>query len=195
MKHIKGNSYDVVRLIINQLGISIFALVLYIAMASVGENNPSLHTGLKIASSVFSMFFYWMLIYAVMWEIGAKDRIKIDTGKAVDFKPKGLVMGLLANLGCVALSLVAIGFKVAYLVFGVDGFNTVVLISTVIIRFVSAMYIGLVSGICLPLTNSDYNDLSQAILYFVLYVLTILVCHLAYTLGKNNFKFFVNKAK
>ena len=86
MKHIKGNSYDVVRLIINQLGISIFALVLYIAMASVGENNPSLHTGLKIASSVFSVFFYWMLIYAVMWEIGAKDRIKIDTGKAVDFK-------------------------------------------------------------------------------------------------------------
>lgn len=195
VKHIKGNSYDVVRLIINQLGISIFALVLYIAMATVGENNPSLHAGLKIVSSVFSIFFYWMLIYAVVWEIGAKDRIKIDTGKAVDFKPKGFVMGVLANLGCVILSLVAIGFKAAYLIFGIDGFNTVVLISTVIIRFVSAMYIGLVSGICSPITNADYNDLFQAISYFALFALTILVCHIAYTLGKNNFKFFGNKAK
>ena len=42
MKRIKDNSYDIVVLIINQIGISIFALVLYTSMGFIGESSKEL---------------------------------------------------------------------------------------------------------------------------------------------------------
>ena len=193
VKRLKDNSYDIARLIINQIGIAIFAIVLYVAMATVGENSRELYDMLKVASSVASTLFYWALIYTVMWEIGAKDRIKIDSGKAEDFKSKGFLIALLANLPNIILSSLAIIFKAVYMIFGIEAFNTAMLLVSTFMRFIASMYIGIISGICNPIEPSNLEDLAQSIGYLIMPLLTVLVCHLAYTLGKNNFKFFATK--
>ena len=90
MKIFKENSYDIVRLYVNQLGIMIFTMLLVFA----GGQN----TTLGIIISLFSTVFYLVLIYYVVWEIGAKDKIRIEGGKAEPCKYKGLVMGLWANV-------------------------------------------------------------------------------------------------
>ena len=96
MKIFKENSYDIVRLYINQLGIMIFSMLLYTAVGSF--ENESLSTSLSVFVSIFSTCFYLALIYYMMWEIGAKDKIRIDGGRMVPCKLKGLLMGTFANL-------------------------------------------------------------------------------------------------
>ena len=81
MKIFKENSYDIVRLYINQLGIMIFSMLLYTAVGSF--ENESLSTSLSVFVSIFSTCFYLALIYYMMWEIGAKDKIRIDGGRMV----------------------------------------------------------------------------------------------------------------
>ena len=76
MKIFKENSYDIIRLYVNQLGIMIFSMLLYSAVGSF--ENESLSSGLSVFVSIFSVCFYLALIYYSMWEIGAKDKIRID---------------------------------------------------------------------------------------------------------------------
>ena len=96
MRFIKNNSYDIIKLYINQIGIAIFSLVLYTAIGMI--DSETLPMPLKIGVSVFAILFYFVLIYTVMWEIGAKDKIRVDSGKEACFMSKGFLMGLFANL-------------------------------------------------------------------------------------------------
>ena len=79
MKIFKENSYDVVKLYVNQLGIMIFSMLLYTAVGAF--ENEKLSLALSIFVSVFSICFYLVLIYYAIWEIGAKDKIRIDGGR------------------------------------------------------------------------------------------------------------------
>ena len=54
MKFFKDNSYDIVRLYINNLGISIFALMLYFAAGNIAKESAS---GFKLVISIFSIGF------------------------------------------------------------------------------------------------------------------------------------------
>ena len=87
MKLFKENSYDIVRLYVNQLGIMIFSLLLYTAVGSF--SNETLSFWLSVFVSVFSVAFYLVLVYYVVWEIGAKDKIRIDGGRMEKFNNKG----------------------------------------------------------------------------------------------------------
>ena len=67
MRFFKENSYDIVRLYINQIGISIFSMVLYTAVGTIELSSKLLDVGL----SVFLLGFYFTLIYTASWEYGA----------------------------------------------------------------------------------------------------------------------------
>ena len=194
MKHLKGNSYDVVKLVIDQLGISIFALVLYISMNIVGENNEQLGFVLNILASVFSILFYWALLYSIMWEMGAKDCIRIESGKTEKFAPKGALLALFANLVNLLLAGLAVVFEIVRLCFGTDALNGITTIFFVIIRFTSAMFLRSVNAICLPF-GGDGVYIAEGAVYMLFFIMTIGVCQLAYSLGMNNFKIFGSKAK
>lgn len=194
MKHIKDNSYDIVRLVIDQVGISIFALVLYISMNIAGSNNQELGFSLNLIASVFSILFYWALIYTVLWEIGAKDRIRIDSGKAGKFTLKGALLASVANIVNLFLAIFVIVFESIHVFAGTEAFNGVITVLIVVIRFTSAMFLRSVNAICLPF-DEPYVLLAQSAGYLVFFILTIGVCQLAYTLGMNNFKFLGNKQK
>ena len=184
MKTFKENSYDIVRLYINQLGIMIFSMLLYTAVGSFSDEKLSKISSIVV--SVFSVCFYLVLVYYVLWEIGAKDKIRIDGGKMVPTPKKGLIMGLFANIPNFALGLLTVLFLVLFMITKNDGLYAAFLILNTITRFHSSMYLGVISII--PGRTSgdavDYNEfLIESILFTVLPIISPLVTHLAYTLG------------
>ena len=194
MKLIKENSYDIVRLVINQVGISIFALVLYTSLGFVGENSEELAFGLRAVFSVFSIVFYWALLYTSTWEMGAKDKIRIDGGKLEDVKSKGMILSIVANLPNIILAVFAIAFCGVYVFTEAEAFNTAFLLVNLIMRLFAAMYIGVASFVCEPLISSyGYYYFTQSLIFLVLPLLTVAVCHIGYTFGKRNFKIFGKK--
>ena len=169
MKLIKENSYDIVKLIINQIGISIFSLVLYTSLGFVGENSAELAFGLRTVFSVFSIIFYWALLYTATWEMGAKDKIRIDGGKLKDVKGKGAILGFVANLPNIILAVLAILSRGFYILTGAEVSNTAFLLINLVLRLFAAMYIGIASFACESLA-ADYGlfYLTQSLFFLVL---------------------------
>lgn len=198
MKIFKENSYDIVRLYINQLGIMIFSMLLYTAVGSF--DSAKLSSAMSIFVSVFSICFYLVLIYYVMWEIGAKDKIRIDGGKAEPCKCKGLVMGLFANVPNLILGLFTLIFLSIFLGTGNSIINSVFLIFNLITRFHASMYLGVITAAVpngLSAGSIDYVEmLIETVMFTVLPFISVAVTHLAYTLGtkeKKLFSFLTNK--
>ena len=192
MKLLKENSYDIVRLYINQLGIMIFSMLLYTAVGSF--NNPKLSSALSIFVSVFSVVFYLILIYYVVWEIGAKDKIRIDGGRMERFKNKGLFLGLVANIPNFLLGFLTTLFLIIYLISHNDGVYAAFLIANTITRFHASMYLGFITGVVPGATvaeNIDYSEfLIESVLFTVIPIISPLITHLAYRLGEQDKKIF-----
>ena len=196
MKIFKENSYDIVRLYVNQLGIMIFSMLLNISVGVL--KNESLASTLSVIVSVFSIGFYLTLIYYVIWEIGAKDKIRVDGGRAEPCKSKGLVMSLFANVPNLVLGLLTIISLSIFMVGGNEVVYSVFLIVNLLMRWHASMFLGVI-GVIAPLGESvgtDINYIVQAILFTVLPLISVLVTHLGYTLGfkeKKLFSFLTNK--
>ena len=192
MKIFKENSYDIMRLYINQLGIMIFSTLLYTAVGSI--ENEKLSSGLSIFVSIFSVCFYLALIYYVMWEIGAKDKIRIDGGKMESCKPKGLIMGLFANVPNLFLGLGTIISLSVFFVTEGNGANICFVIFNLLMRFNASMFLGVINAIfpagALTITDltSYSNYLPSAIMFTLLPLISVIVTHLAYYLGSNEKK-------
>jgi hypothetical protein len=198
MKIFKENSYDIVRLYVNQLGIMIFSMLLYTAVGSF--ENARLSTALSIFVSIFSLCFYLVLIYYVVWEIGAKDKIRIEGGRAEPCKFKGLVMGLFANVPNFVLGILTLLFLSIFLISGNNVVSSVFLIFNLITRFHASMYLGIISAIVPTGLSSgpvDYIEmLVETLLFVVLPLISVGVTHLAYYLGSKEKKlisFITNK--
>lgn len=190
MKLFKENSYDIVRLYINQLGIMIFSMLLYTAVGSF--DNASLSSALSVFVSVFSIIFYLVLIYYAVWEIGAKDKIRIDGGRAERFKNKGIYMGLIANIPNFVLGLLTTLFLIIYMSTQNDGVYAGFLIFNTIARFHASMYLGFITAIVPGATLAENIDLTEflieSILFTVVPIISPLVTHLAYRLGEQDRK-------
>ena len=84
-------SYDSVRLLLNQVAISMFGFAL--AMSSLKTESDTL----LLWSSVASIVFYLALTYGTAWKMGSNDRLSIEYGK-IPFSPlRGLMVSLVAN--------------------------------------------------------------------------------------------------
>ena len=192
MKIFKENSYDIVKLYVNQLGIMIFSMLLYTSVGSF--ENESLSTKLSIFVSVFSTCFYLVLVYYAMWEIGAKDKIRIDGGRMEPCKNKGLVMGLFANVPNFVLGVFSVLFLVIFLISGNDGIYAAFLVFNTIMRFHDSMLLGVITALVPGATSTgavDYTEfLIEAILFTVLPLISAAVTQLAYTLGTREKKIF-----
>ena len=191
MKFLKENSYDVVRLFINQVGITIFALVLYTAVGFV--EDAQLSRSIKVALSLFATLFYFVLIYTVSWEYGAKDKVRIDTGKLKDDRFKGVKYGLFANLINIILALVSVITLGSYMISGSDGMFTVFGIVNMFMRFIMAMYIGMLQGVFAAWNSTETQNLyflGQSIGYIVFPFIAAGVVVFGYGMGKRNKRIF-----
>ena len=187
MKFFKENSYDIVRLFINQMGITIFALVLYTAIGFI--DDATLNLRVKVVLSVFAILFYFALLYTATWDFGAKDKIRIDSGKYSATKLKGLFMSLIAGIPTFVLAGVCIVTMLIHISGGSEGAYSVFAVFNLLLRFISSMFLGLLQGVFSALSyDVNLKFLFESVGYFVMPLISALVCHLGYTLGRRDFK-------
>ncbi len=191
MTYVKKNFHDILKLYINQIGITIFALMLYTACGFTDEYP--LFGQLRTIVSVFSILFFFVLLYYVMWEEGAKDKIRVDGGRLDPCPYRGLFNGLLANIPNLVLGIFTLLFSVLSLN-GIAWAEAPFSILFLITMSHSAMYMGLIQTSVygfspLDAEPTDYGKyLIMSILFLVIPLLSALVTHIAYTLGSKEIK-------
>jgi hypothetical protein len=171
----KRYSYSIVKLFVNQFAISIFGLVLALACGKA-ENNT-----LMYVTSIGAIIFYLFLLYAAIWEIGAKDKISVDGGRLPRNYLNGLYMGLMANIPNFILAiLVSIGLLFA------DGsvISKIGGISSSISIFIQGMYSGILA---MDVGGAPLN--SYFFVYFLIPLPAVLICALSYFFGIKNYHF------
>ncbi len=189
MRFLKEHSYDILRLYINQIGITIFSLVLY---TSVGALDKSLSLKLQIAISVFAMLFFFALLYTVAWDWGANDKIRIDAGRMKKSTFKGAFMALIANAINFILAGVCVISMILYLN-GSEGALNVSQIFNLLLRVTNAMYLGVIKGIFIAFKDAEIYNLVQSIAFLVAPILAIAATHIGYIFGLKNIRIFPTK--
>lgn len=187
MKLLKQNSYEIIKLFINQVGITIFSLVLYTGLSFSADKS----TGLKITVllSVFATLFYLVLLYFAGWEFGAKDKIRIESGKYKAVPFKGALLSLWANILNFALAIFSVIFFSVSMAGGSDWFDTVARIFNMVLRFIASMYHGMVQGIISSMpVGESFTYFIEAICFALLPLLAVAATQLGYSLGVRNIK-------
>ena len=206
MRFIKENFHDIVKLFINQLGVTIFSFFLYTAVGMIKDD--SLKSGVNIAVSIISILFFCFLLYTVAWDWGAKDKIRIDGGRLQEFKYKGALLSLCANV--INFIIAAIAFLTilifmlseptnwlfdASLQITIDKVSSnwilgVHSVFNVLMRFISSLYNGLLRGIFSGMNNAFLVSLYESIGFFFLPLISIFATHFGYVMGLKEKKIF-----
>ena len=163
-------SYDSVRMILNQVAISMFGFAL--AMSSLKTESDTL----LLWSSIASIVFYLALTYGTAWKVGATDKLSIEYGK-ITFNPvKGLLVSLLANSVNLLLALLlTIGS-----LFGVGGLESVARLLALLIQgmYQGVLAVGTIGGEAL-------NNMWWS--YFLITIPSMLISFVAYIAGAKDF--------
>ncbi len=172
--------YSSVKMLVNQLAISIFGIVL--AMAALAANSDTL----TIVVSVFSILFYLFLIYTMSWEIGAKDRISVDIGKKPYRPHTGLLVALVANI---PNFIVAILYSIGYSSMGTKTWAGSM---NAVLTTLSALGEGMYRGLLTVLTIGDVPVFRFWWSYFLIILPSLLAAWIAYFAGFKNFRLVAN---
>lgn len=191
MKFLNINFRDILKLYVNQVGITIFALMLYTACGAVGDFV--LLSKLRTIVSVFSICFYFVLLYFVVWEIGAKDKIRIDGGKMQKSPAKGALLALFANIPNFILSILSLIFGWISISGGSNFFANAFGFLQLATMTHASMYMGLIQTMVYGFTTVDKvpidsRYMTMPLLFVLLPIISILVCHIAYSLGNKDKK-------
>ncbi len=97
---IKKNSSFIIKMIVNQIALTVFGLVLSVATY---QNTP-----LHVFTGIFAIGFYLVLLYTMSWEAGIADKVRVDA-KRIPYQPyKFAIISLAANSLNILLALLAI---------------------------------------------------------------------------------------
>ncbi len=184
--------YDIIRLYINQIGITIFSLILYFSVTKIG--NDELSFKLQIGISVFAMLFFFALLYTLGWDLGANDIIRVESGRQEKTPLKGAALALLANAVNFIFALVCI-ISMILVINGNEGAAGVNQVFNILLRFTNAMYLGVIKGFLSSVSDTYYLYLYQSIAYFVAPLLAVGATQLGYFLGTKNLKLFAKNKK
>ena len=163
-------SYESVRLLLNQVAISMFGFAL--AMSAVkAESNT-----LLLWSSIASIVFYLALTYGTAHKTGSGDRLSIEYGK-IPFKPlRGLAVSLLANSINLLLALLITVGSLCHI-------PTLEDIPGAIALLAQGMYQGVLAVI--KIGEQPLNEMWWA--YFLITVPAMLVATVGYIAGAKDF--------
>ena len=191
MRFIKNNSYNIIRLILNQFGMMVFGLVLSFATAGTGN---SVSDKLLLLVSVFATGFYMVLIYAMMWEQGARDIIRVESGRMKLDMYYGTKISLCANIPNLVLALlVFVGFLFGHLG-NSQAASNLYGVSYTVSSFVQATYLGIIKAVFAPFDISATPTLLfRSLVYFFTVIPSVITSTVAYILGSKNFRIFPNK--
>ncbi|MBQ9804955.1 MAG: hypothetical protein IJW49_12110 [Clostridia bacterium] len=167
------HSYDMVKMLLNQIAIAIFGFSLVLTAGKMGS------VGLRNVTSVFSILFYLFLIYITAWDIGYKDKISVDVGKKKYQPWKGVLISLCAN----SINFIfAIGIMLVRL--GVSALSTFGAICQFCAGLLEGMYTGILMNTVGGVMLNNYW-----FFYFLIPLPAVLVSGLAYVFGLKDVKF------
>lgn len=181
MTFFKDNSYNIVKMFLYQFGMTFFGAITSMA----AQNNAALFLTVSIYASVF----YLGLLYVMTWELGAKDRIRVDAKHATAERLAGLKMALFAAIpNFIVFLLIAVGFLFGTLLGEAAWAQSMFVIGHGIGVVIQAMYNGIVNA----LIPASGNALSGA--YLLTYAITplpaIAFSTFGYLMGWNNRRLF-----
>ena len=190
MRFLKENSYDIIRLYINQIGITIFSLVLYFSITSLADNpdNSDMYLKVKVGISIFATIFFYALLYTAAWDWGANDKIRIDAGKIKKNIVKGALMAAIAN----SFNFILAGGCVISELIYTNGEGLISQFFRPFLLFTNAMYIGVIQWICSGISNTILSE-SIAYLIFPLFAIAVTAC--GYIFGMKYIKIFPSANK
>ena len=172
MNFIKENSYNVFKMFVNQVGMTIFAIVLTLAT----HQNETL----LLIVSAFSICFYMVLLYFMTWDIGYEEKLRIE-GKRLRFvKLKGLYMSLLANVPNIILAvLITVGYYcgTSFNEYGAPASPEI----AVNLYGVGRLFAGLIEAMYTGVINILFGTNPWA--YFLITIPAMLTCTIAYIMG------------
>lgn len=131
----KENRKTVMSLLLNRFGAIVFALMLSLAIVHV-ENKIII-----TLCCILAILFYLYLIYLLMWERGAKDRLKVDGKRLEPCQHKGFMIGVAAAVPSLAVIILGLLFVGIYAVSRVEGILSVAEALRMIAMLLEAMYL------------------------------------------------------
>lgn len=171
------------RLFVNQIGITFFALVLTMAVARM-ENDS-----FKLWVSIFSILFYLCLIYSVMWEAGAANAVPIEAGRMEKDKLFSLKASLFASVPNLVLAFFMLIFFLLGFVASQNWAGGVYGVLHIVAGLFEAMYVGLFATILEGFSGTE-QQLVATLLYLFSSLPLVLVSVGAYALGFRNIRLF-----
>ena len=142
---------------------------------------------LRTIVSVFALLFYFALLYYVSWEYGAKDKIRVDSGRQAALPLKGLIMSLIANIPNLIFGVLAVVLCSITLYGNADVKDIFALVFAITMAHAS-MYMGIIQtfvyGFTLP--NPDVPDMNKYLIMSVLFLLMPLI-----SVGVTQFGYFL----
>ena len=171
-RFLKDESGSIIKLFVNQLGMTIFGLLMSFATVS--------NKTLLLVSSAFSCLFYFFLLYTAAWEIGARDKVKVDGGRAPKTPQKGFLLSLFANAPTIIIALLTIlayalasRFSLLWAAGAARALNFAN-------HLLNGMYVGFTSMI--------KNELLRIAAFIALPLPAVLVTGIGYRFGSENFR-------
>ena len=168
----KKYSYTMLKLFLNQFAIALFGMALALATGYTGNST------LQILTSVFAVLFYLFLLYATMWEVGAKDGISAAARHESRGLWRGFVIALCANVLNILLALLIL--PGAFVPVG-NTWNGISAVAQIIALMIEGMYQGILT---VPFRGLVLHDFAWV--YFAIIIPAVLVSGVAYIFGSYN---------
>ena len=123
-----------------------------------------------------------VLVYTMLWEVGAKDRISVDVGRKPYRPHTGVLIGLIANLPNILIALLfAIGAPFM-------ATNTFAGSMNAVLNTTSALSEGMYRGLLSVMTVSGKALYLHWWSYFLIFIPSVVTAWVAYFAGFKNFR-------
>ena len=177
LKFFKENKQTIIKLLVNRFGAIVFALMAVLLVATSDS------VGAYLALSGVSVLFFCYLIYLVMWERGASDRIKVDGGRLEACPHMGLKLGLAAAAPGIVFS-VLLTVSASLGAMGISAFTSAESVLDGIMIIWYAMYNGFINTLTpAAAATPGAADALCTLYYFVALIPEVFVTWAAYYLG------------
>ena len=177
-KFLKDNFSIVTKIWANHFGMTVFGLMVSVAAGMLSKQFWGGKIAAQIIAGVFSAVFYMFLIYTVMWEKGASDKIKIDGGRLKKNKLYGMYVSIYAYS-------VFMMFGVLISLFYLVGLKSVAGVIESINSFLNGMY-SVFTGMC-----PEWFPY----VHIIIHIPAIIVCTFSYILGVNGVRHILPETK
>jgi len=168
-----------VRLFLNQIVMSVFGTVLCL---STSENMS-----LLIASGILAICMLLFVDYTFVWELGAKDKIRIDGGRLRPSPLKGLFIGIGGNIPNVILTvLIGVGA-----VLNTAAGQSIAVVCDPIMRLLNGMYLGIFVTVYDKIYPAGTQLVNYWWWYFIIMLPVVITSLAAYYLGSKGIRISV----